>query len=406
MPRALLIQLARLGDLVQSLPVITSLSTLHPERPLDLLCPGPLSTLGRLFPGISKVYSWDGAIWQLDSLEAGESWKEQLWQMKKVWAEQAFPAYSLVYNLNNHPRSILAGHLLADQVMGPGAWGPVNPRLSAWGEYLRTVAKYRGSNRVHLSDALCGLCGVRPPRHKANLCPIETELPMGLECLRDSSRRPIIGLVLGAGDPERRIPVAVWSALIQECVAAFPDALMVCIGGKEEREIAFTLENLLPSACCNRVIDICGKTSLFQLVGVLRQCQWVVGSDTGPLHMGTVCGARVVGWYFARARVHETGPYGAGHYVWQYTHEGDSDSQKVAVRPPSSGMPRVWPVRETVRVFLGNPQFSSSGPWSLWTSRHDELGTFYQGHDNSDEGHHTRRTVWDDLSPGLAHLVP
>ena len=44
----------------------------------------------------------------------------------------------------------------------------------------------------------------------------------------------------------------------------------------------------------------------------------MIGSDTGPLHLGVACGARAIGWYFSRARVHETGPYGVGHYVWQH----------------------------------------------------------------------------------------
>ncbi|NWF71974.1 MAG: hypothetical protein HXY51_02865, partial [Nitrospirae bacterium] len=48
--RALLIQLARLGDLVQSLPVIASLAARYPRWSLDLLCPGPLADLARLFP--------------------------------------------------------------------------------------------------------------------------------------------------------------------------------------------------------------------------------------------------------------------------------------------------------------------------------------------------------------------
>ena len=55
-----------------------------------------------------------------------------------------------------------------------------------------------------------------------------------------------------------------------------------------------------------------------QLAHVFNRCQWVIGSDTGPLHLGVACGARAIGWYFSRARVHETGPYGVGHYVWQH----------------------------------------------------------------------------------------
>lgn len=402
MSRALLIQLARLGDLVQSLPAIAALHALDSERPLDLLCAAPLAPLGALFPGISKVYPWDGLVWQSVSDCAGKSWEQQFRHMRQVWTEQAFPAYSVAYNLNNHPRSILASHLLAEQVIGPGAWGPVNPRLSPWEEYLRAVGRKRGSNRIHLSDAFCGFCRVKPLKNRPGIVLRDTQMPSGLESLGESSGRPVIGLILGAGDVERRIPVDIWRRLVQECAAALPHACLVLIGGVGEKEIALALENALPLACLNRVINICGRTSLRELVGVLGRCQWVVGSDTGPLHVSTLCGARTVGWYFARARVHETGPYGAGHYVWQHSLDVEvaSGVEIEALKP--SEMPRVWPVEETVRVLAGDTVEASSGPWSLWQSFYDDLGTFYQCQDIQDDVQQARRAVWERLSPDLA----
>src|SRR5687767_9289600 len=61
--RRLLIQLGRLGDLVQSLPAFVSLTTRYPHRPLDLLCPGTLADLARLFPDVGHVLEWNGAQW-------------------------------------------------------------------------------------------------------------------------------------------------------------------------------------------------------------------------------------------------------------------------------------------------------------------------------------------------------
>ncbi|HBP88208.1 MAG TPA: hypothetical protein DD706_10995, partial [Nitrospiraceae bacterium] len=63
MSRALLIQLARLGDLVQSLPVLTALHSANPQQPLDLLCPSPLVALGKLFPCVERVFPWKGEQW-------------------------------------------------------------------------------------------------------------------------------------------------------------------------------------------------------------------------------------------------------------------------------------------------------------------------------------------------------
>lgn len=402
MPRALLIQLARLGDLVQSLPAITALGTLHSDCPLDLLCPAPLVPLGEFFPAISRVYPWDGNAWLEKEGDSNPSWEIQVMKVKQAWDSQAYPDYAMAYNLNNHPRAIFAAHLLAERVIGPGALGPLNSEPGPWGDYLRTIAIHRGNNRIHLSDAFCGICGVPPPPSLPKVVVPEIPMPPELEFVPDSSVAPIIGLVLGAGDTERRIPVPVWAALIQECLAAISDARVVLIGGSGEREIALALENSVSPAWFNRVVNVCGKTSLPQLLRVLSGCRWLIGSDTGPLHAGVLCGARVIGWYFARARVHETGPYGEGHYVWQYgaTGKAQREGSQKTFEPP-----RCWPVRETVRLVLGTSGGWAAGDWTLWASHHDAMGTYYLSNAQPDDAHHARRMVWDQCSPGLVPTV-
>jgi heptosyltransferase I len=59
MARALIVQLARLGDLLQTLPAITAIKGADPALVLDLLCPTSLSPIGRMLPGIA------GARWTL-----------------------------------------------------------------------------------------------------------------------------------------------------------------------------------------------------------------------------------------------------------------------------------------------------------------------------------------------------
>ena len=74
-----------------------------------------------------------------------------------------FPSYAMAYNLNNHPRGILAAHLLSAHVVGAGDQGPLKSNLPPWVEYLQKVARERGNNRIHIADAFCGLSGVKPP---------------------------------------------------------------------------------------------------------------------------------------------------------------------------------------------------------------------------------------------------
>lgn len=398
MSRALLIQLARLGDLVQSLPVLTALQSAHPERPIDLLCPSPLVPLGELFPCVDRVYPWNGEQWHELATTKITNCDQRIAQAIRYLADCAFPPYSLAYNLNNHPRGMLAAHILSGLVVGPGEHGPLNQALPAWAGYLRQIAQDRGNNRVHLADAFCGLCQVFPPADIPYLKAPEVELPLELERMVNGQPSTLIGIVLGAGDADRRVPLSVWKDLIAACAEHIPQSCLLLIGGEGEREAALALEHRLPAKYLNRVVNGCGRTSLPQLVALLNRCQWVVGSDTGPLHLGSMCGARVIGWYFSQARVHETGPYGVGHYVWQHERGQLRESLDDHGARTAESSPAHWPVKETINLMREEQVNSTTDEWDLWTSNRDEWGSFYTRDGEPDEAVLRRKDTWEALS--------
>ena len=398
MSRALLIQLARLGDLVQSLPVLTALQSAYPERPLDLLCPSPLVALGEVFPCVDRVFPWNGEQWHELATTKMTDCDQQLARATRYLADHAFPPYALAYNLNNHPRGILAAHVLSGLVVGPGEYGPLNQTPPAWAGYLRRIAQHRGSNRVHLADAFCGMCQVLPPRDVPHLKAPEEAWPFELELPVNGEPSTLIGIVLGAGDADRRVPLSVWQDLIVACAEQIPQCFLLLVGGAGEREAALALEHRLPIKYLNRVVNGCGRTSLPQLVALLNRCQWVVGSDTGPLHLGTMCGARAIGWYFSRARVHETGPYGVGHFVWQRAGAQLRESPDVPDVSAVGSCSAYWPVMETVHLIRGNPVHATTDEWDLWTGNRDEWGVFYTRDGIPDVAVLRRKDTWEELS--------
>ncbi len=398
MSRTLLLQLARLGDLIQSLPVIHSLRAHFPERQLDLFCAAPLISLGRCFPGIDRVYPWEGERWHSLATEPGRDTKGLVEAAKHYIEGCAFDSYPLAYNLNNHPRSILAAHLFSDRVIGSGDLGPLSSSRPPWVEYLNRIARERGDNRIHLADAFCGICGVKPPFAMPILAPPVLELSADIAQIINDSSLLKIGIVLGAGDTDRRVPVATWKGLIETCAEHLPNCVCVLIGGSGEREIGMAIENQLSATNLSRILNCVGRTTLPELANVLHRCQWVVGSDTGPLHLGVACGARAIGWYFSRARVHETGPYGVGHYVWQYRGNVQSDRTRGASEKDCPQIPGSWPVEETLQLIQNHLRGESQSEWELWNSHRDEWGVFYTNEKTSENLVEQREQVWKELS--------
>ncbi|MEX0830876.1 MAG: glycosyltransferase family 9 protein [Nitrospirales bacterium] len=396
--RSLLLQLARLGDLTQSLPAISSLHSSLPDQPLDLLCAAPLTAFGKLFSGIQEVYPWDGERWHDVAVMDGGHKERLVNAAEQYMAECAFPRYTVAYNLNNHPRSVVASHLLSERVVGAGDLGPLHPSLPPWVAYLRQMASDRGTNRIHLADAFCGVCGVNPPAVVPAIQATHVGLPSDLAHVVNEGSWDRIGIVLGAGDGDRRVPLATWRQLIEACIDRLPNVLCMLIGGPGEREASLALEDQLPPSSLSRLFNCVGRTSLPQLAHVFNRCQWVVGSDTGPLHVGVACGARAIGWYFSRARAHETGPYGVGHYVWQYRRSADPERQDAHTIYSQAQLPCSWPVLETLQLIQGHHGSENSLEWELWRSHRDKWGMFYMNGEQPDAAVLQRKNIWERLS--------
>jgi hypothetical protein len=240
------------------------------------------------------------------------------------------------------------------------------------------------------------MCGVQPPSTLPWLNVVPTELPEDLKQF-GCHGMVSVALVIGAGDADRRIPIWTLREWINRFLSQSAEGRVLLVGGNGECELAHALQLELSPLVLNRVWNACGRTSLLQLVQLLSRCQWIMGSDTGPLHLGVSCGAKAMGWYFSRARVHETGPYGEGHWVWQA--EQTVRSEGLGVRGKERGIfPKEWPVRESVELMLGEGRVSIPEGWSLWRSDRDQNGVFFTEFGTSAIAPLGREHIWEVLS--------
>lgn len=392
MTRELIIQLARLGDLVQTLPAITALKARNPVSTLDLLCPSQLAPIARLFPGIARVLEWDGPGWRQRAETASPHLRpDHLAEAERSLRALSAEPYERAYVLNQHARALLAGALLARDCTGPRRHGPLDEQLTPWAAYVREVAQTGRGRRVHLADAFCGLCGVSPPGPLSPLTPPSVTWPEDLEAIGHEGG-PWIGLIVGAGETERLVPIEVWQRWILRFFACAPRGRVVLVGQEGER--AGHIQETLPPSVLGRIWDATGRTSLPQLAAILGRCRRVIGADTGPLHLAAAVGTPVIGWYFARARVHETGPYGRHHLVWQAEGANDRPSGE-----PRHVQPAQWPIEDTLGAVLNRQEPAAPDGWSVWRSQCDRLGAYYTEPGDAPVAPSEREDLWRTLQP-------
>ena len=70
----------------------------------------------------------------------------------------------------------------------------------------------------------------------------------------------------------------------------------------------------LPASQPRYVIDLRGKTGLEELGAILKRADLVIGADTGPVHLASALGTKVIA-LMGPTDPMRTGPYGEGHRV-------------------------------------------------------------------------------------------
>ena len=113
-------------------------------------------------------------------------------------------------------------------------------------------------------------------------------------------------------NPHKQWPVASYRALLQQLTTDL--SLRVCvIGGPEEAATAKALVADLP-----RAINLTGRLSVRELAEVLRQSTVLISNDSGPVHVASAVGCRVIALFGTDngpQMSHRWKPWGSGHTV-------------------------------------------------------------------------------------------
>ncbi|MCT8875311.1 MAG: ADP-heptose--LPS heptosyltransferase I [Shewanella oneidensis] len=104
---------------------------------------------------------------------------------------------------------------------------------------------------------------------------------------------------------------------------------VILCGGPTALEKA--LADDIANACSAKLDNLVGKTSLTQLLALLKRANLVLAPDTGPAHMAVTQGTPVIGLY-AHSNPGRTGPYLSQQYVVSAYQEAIASQQSGEVK--------------------------------------------------------------------------
>lgn len=124
--------------------------------------------------------------------------------------------------------------------------------------------------------------------------------------------RKLISLLPGARWQTKRWPTTNFAALIRILADENHELYFAILGGQDATNAGAELVNAAPARC----IDLTGKTTLPEMIELLRLSSVVVSNDTGPMHVAAALGRPVVA-LFGPTEPRRTGPYGQLENVFQ-----------------------------------------------------------------------------------------
>ena len=287
-PRALcLLRLSALGDVTHMLPAVHTLRRAWPDTRLTWIVGAAEAPLVAGLDGVELV--------RFDKRGGPAAWLA----LARALRGRRFDGLFLM-------QSALRAGLASLCVRAPVRFG-FDAARAREGHGLFVNRRIAPAARPHVVDGFLGFlaaAGIDPaefqyrfdlPENPAAAAWAAAELPA-----------PGRAVVLSpcAGHPERNWRIERYAAVADHLAARGLEVMVTCAPAYEQARFA----ERVCAAMRRAPRSLAGRTSLPQLLALMRRARFVLGPDSGPIHLATVAGVPALGLY-AVSRVGRTGPY-------------------------------------------------------------------------------------------------
>ena len=320
MRQVLIINITRMGDLIQMIPLLSRLEEEWPGVAIDLIVDKEFVHVANLIPGLRHIVTFDFQELMDDSRACVRD-VVTLYQDLANWANPLLQVgYDRVINLTFNRRSAFLVKFFgcADErgmtSAQDGSFLVKNP----WMKYFLDFQVYRQINRFNIVD-LFALGGSKAGR----FCPIRVVVPQDLQewashFLHVCGNPQIwVAVQVGASDVMKAWRPEYFGHMMA-ALSKQGNVGFVLIGTKKEESVVHEAVQVYRQAGRQGVLcEAVGKTSVPELFALLQQCHVMVTNDTGPMHMAVAVNTPVVNVSVGHVDFWETGPFGPGHWVVQ-----------------------------------------------------------------------------------------
>lgn len=288
--KILILKPSSLGDVIHALPVLRMLKRRHPAAEIHWWIAAELAPLLENDPDLAGVFLFDRR-------EASNPffWPELFGHVAQMRARR----FDYVIDLQSLARS----GIVAWFANGATTIGLNDPREGAPAFYDLSVP--RPSWDTHAVDWYLRVLphlGVPMNWDFEWLPPRQDVQPRVAERFPKAPLR--IALIPGARWENKRWPLEYFMELTRLLLKSIPELQITILGGKSDLPAGLAIKRISPP----NVQDLTGRTTLPEMVEVLRQSELAVTNDTGPMHIAAALGIPLIS-LFGPTEPARTGPY-------------------------------------------------------------------------------------------------
>jgi len=315
----LIINLGRMGDLIETIPALVDLKEADPTNNLTLMAAEPFVDLAENIPVLDDVIRLDLRDFLIQDQD--ETLLDRYRKLDQFAERLKKANYDVVLNLTHTKTSAALCHVLdvpdtrGVTLDNQGFQLVKNP----WLFYFFVSNLNRPYNQLNLVDIYRRSIGngKSPGRFRFELQPQgEQEAERLWQQHRIPSNVPIVAFAVGASNHTKRwLPdhFAQLTVLLHRTL----NAHVIILGDRGDSDIACDIVRGR-----NRfVTDLTMKTSLSGLGSVLKRCSVLVSNDTGTMHIAAAVGTPTVSLVMGTALGSETAPYHTHGLVVQSLHQ-------------------------------------------------------------------------------------
>jgi len=310
--RTLVINIARMGDLIQSSPLITGLKSASEDTEITLLYSEYFGDVASSIPGVDRLIGISLHKIVEPLIRSNGGIRTAYRQLKDLTDEIRSHNFDRIINITHtYYSAVITALARSRDSIGMTMDNEGNKVVNGdWANYYFNSCLNRVFNRFNLVDMHCRIGGVEPNRKlHLNVYPEARSRADSLIRKYRRAGHKLVALVPGASTLEKAWQPQLFAEAVREIGRRISITPLI-LGSGSELDLGNHLKRMIPDA-----VNLCGQTDFHLLTALVERCNLMITNDTGPMHVAAAVGTRVLDISLGSALSHETAPYGEGHIV-------------------------------------------------------------------------------------------